>query len=38
MPADELTIDQLLEYVTIAIQAAGFTYVKGLRTQEKSDD
>ena len=37
IPADELTIDQLLGYLTLAVQAAGFTYVHGLQTKEDSD-
>jgi len=38
MPADELTIDQVLGYLTIAVQAAGFTYVHGLQTVEEQED
>ena len=38
MPADELTIDQVLGYLTIAVKAAGFTYVNGLQTVEEQED
>lgn len=38
IPADELTIDQLLGYLTLAVQAAGFIYVHGLQTKEDGDD
>jgi hypothetical protein len=37
MPADELTIDQVLDYLTVAVQAAGFTYVKGLQSVEEQE-
>jgi hypothetical protein len=38
MPADELTIDQVLGYLTVAVQLSGFTYVKGLQTVEEQED
>jgi hypothetical protein len=38
MPADELTIDQVLGYLTVAVKAAGFTYVNGLQTVEEYEE
>lgn len=38
IPADDLTLDQLMEYVTIAVRSSGFTYVERVQAISYNGD